>query len=124
MPAMPRFTTATPKKRNSAPRYAPKPYRDLSGIGTRQRLAAWHCVHIPHTCVFHAVNQTFLNMMFENGVKRRADCAIYRTVPDDADGYVYYFSPGAVEQYKGFLRFWGSTDIAEPDHLGWMRRIV
>jgi hypothetical protein len=97
---------------------------NLHGIGTRPRLAAWHCVHIPHTCVFHAVNQTFLNMMFENGVHSRTDCAIYRTVPDDADGYVYYFSPGAAEQYKGFLQFWGSRDIPEPDHLGWMRRIA
>jgi len=87
-------------------------------------LAAWNCVHIPHTCVFHAVNRTFLNMMFENGVHSRAGCAIYRTVPDDADGYLYYFSPAAAEQFKEFLQFWGSVDIPEPDHLGWMRRIA
>ena len=58
-----------------------KSYRRCLTVGTRQQLAAWNCVHIPHTCVFHAVNRTFLNMMFENGVHSRPGCGFIALCP-------------------------------------------
>lgn len=84
---------------------------------------SWYCVSIPHTCVFHAVNATFLNML-KRAEHNARECRVYRTVPDDGDGFIYYFSPNAAEHYRTFLEFWGSTDINEPGNLEQMRRIL
>ena len=84
---------------------------------------SWYCVSIPHTGVFQAVNATFLTML-KSAAPSAPDCRIYRTVPEDGDGFVYYFSPPAAEHCRTFLEFWGSCDTGEPGNLDRMRRIL
>jgi hypothetical protein len=82
----------------------------------------WYSIHLPHTCVFHAVNAAFLNMLRTE--LHASGFPIYRTVPNDGDGYLYYFSPAAAERFRQFLEFWGGAVSNEPAKLECMRRIV
>jgi hypothetical protein len=83
----------------------------------------WCCVHIPSSRVFDATNRTFLSLLkSEHRGDPMIDYPVYGAPANDGDGFLYYFSSQAAQQFERFVKAWNGFDSEEPNNLDQMRR--